>query len=86
MRGDSIQIGLLSMWMTEVNLGDLLFEEKDMEDTLQRGGTQSHQRLAKGFADRKALAVKLDSAIDVGFAKDVSGFIFNEGEVSGEEV
>ena len=77
---------LLRLVGAQANLGDLLFEEKDLEDTLQRGGTQSHKRLAKGFAHRKALAVKLDSAIDICFAKNVTGFIFNEREVSGEEV
>ena len=74
------------MLSSQINLGDLLFEEKDMEDTLHSRGTQSHKRLAKGFPHRKALAVKLDSAIDIGFAKNVTGFIFNEREVSGEEV
>ena len=85
-RRDGIHLGLLRMLSTQVNLGDLLFEEKDLEDTLERGGTQSHKRLAKGFPHRKALAVKLDSAIDIGFAQNVTGFIFNEREMSGEEV
>ena len=65
---------------------DLLFEEKDVEDTLQSGGTQGDHRLAKGFADMETPGMELDSAINIGVAPNITGFIFNEGEVSGEEV
>jgi hypothetical protein len=76
---------LLRLVGAKINLGNLLFEEKDMEDAIYFSGAQGNLRLAEGFAHRKASGVKLDSAINIGFTQDITGFIFNQGEVSSKD-
>ena len=67
-RRDGIRLDLLRIIDQKVDLGNPLFEEKHIEDTIHFCRPNGYLRNPKGFTHTKDPGVEMDSSMDIRFA------------------